>query len=409
VNSFAVLKSLVASFLLYRIRHMVRLLVRPSFLLALAGRKVCRMAVIAFVVITLSLCIMYSAHRASHRASSHTLTKTIRSTDFVLTSEQRQSIGKVFIASNLRNSVDLIRGPWGQAVKDLVSILSADSVFLSVFEDNSVDGTDIALHELADELECKSSVITSVHTPLFLNDTPTEGWVTLRSGQRVMRRVPYLASLRNKVLEPLTPEYDRILFINDVAFSAKDALTLLLTENGKYSTACGFDFINPFKFYDTWATRDSSGQVLGIPIYPFFGPGKSRDQLASGQVVSVRSCWSGIVAFNAGPFHDGLKFRAADLGWEASECCLINADIDSNKTFMNPAVRVAYDEFTYRTLKWTKMVEKVLSVPQRFITWAVDRLKCLNRRETVITPLMCMSRMLLVIDKNGFRRAEDEI
>jgi hypothetical protein len=60
-----------------------------------------------------------------------------------------------------------------------------------------------------------------------IGKTPSEsGWIqTSRSATKELRRVPYLAKLRNLVLEPLEElagkgeRFDRVLFVNDVVFT----------------------------------------------------------------------------------------------------------------------------------------------------------------------------------------------
>ena len=43
-------------------------------------------------------------------------------------------------------------------------------------------------------------------------------------------------------------KYDKVLFLNDVVFDPVQALHLMFSTNGgNYKAACGMDFINPFK------------------------------------------------------------------------------------------------------------------------------------------------------------------
>jgi Cryptococcal mannosyltransferase 1 len=66
----------------------------------------------------------------------------------------------------------------------------------------------------------------------------------------------------------------------------------------------------------------------------------------------VKSCWNGLVIFDAAPFYSGLEFRGIDDSLaqkhvEASECCLIHVDnsMSAEKgVWINPNVRVAYNE-----------------------------------------------------------------
>jgi hypothetical protein len=158
-----------------------------------------------------------------------------------------------------------------------------------------------------------------------------------------------------------------------VVFSSTDVIRLLQTNNGDYAAACALDFINPVKFYDTLATRDADGYSMGFIVYPFFSPGTSQSQLLRGDnLVQVKSCWSGMVAFDSTPFENGLRFRALNhqSAWDASECCLIHADIGQpEKTFINSAVRVAYSDTIYIWQKRFAHFETLWIHIQRFITF----------------------------------------
>ena len=224
-----------------------------------------------------------------------------------------------------------------------------------------------------------------------------------------MKRIAFLAEVRNRALRPLeddhTIPFNKILFINDVIFNPVDAANLLFSTNfqpsgyTQYQAACAVDFINAFKFYDRFATRDFEGYTTGIPFFPWFtdaGHATSRrDVQAQKDVVRVRSCWGGMTAFEAKwfenrygenlithPLKDSngtglnvspLRFRyETDPFWDASECCLIHADLaylqygqdpgaDSG-IFMNPYIRVAYDPYTLRWLPYTRRIERLYSL-----------------------------------------------
>lgn len=180
-------------------------------------------------------------------------------------------------------------------------------------------------------------------------------------------------------------------------FDPIDAAQLLLSTNvdstgrARYGAACAVDFINAFKFYDRFATRDLDGYNMGIPFYPWFtsaGTSTSRSDVLSGSdAVRVRSCWGGMTAFEAKWFQDETAFEGRalhsrtnpaaeprseiaplrfrydeDTFWESSECCLINADLQYRRTgmgmppdsgiYMNPYIRVAYDT---KTLSWLSL------------------------------------------------------
>ncbi|MCJ1382688.1 hypothetical protein MMC17_005801 [Xylographa soralifera] len=305
---------------------------------------------------------------------------------------------KIFIAATLYDAEGaLVGGDWGSAVLELVDLLGPANVHLSVYENDPDIRAKVLLENLSKGLSCNSSLI-SEH--LSLDEIPR---VVIPSGGSRISRIAFLAYVRNRALEPLeaisSTHYDKLLFINDISFNPVDAVQLLFSTNidslgrTQYGAACAVDFINPFKFYDTYATRDLEGYSLGIPIFPWFtdaGGGASRqDVLRQKDAVRVRSCWGGMTAFEAQWFQDitpkttlpndgnygslsisPLRFRhEEDPFWEASECCLIHADLaflrhgnsitTDSGIFMNPYVRVAYDASTLRWLPYTQRIERL--------------------------------------------------
>lgn len=161
--------------------------------------------------------------------------------------------------------------------------------------------------------------------------------------------------------------------------------------------------------YDSFVVRDSDGFSGGIMLYPWFsnaGSGRSRSMvLRQSDAVPVRSCWGGIAAFDASMFqiessntqldafvhqpisefpttnHSdlSLSFRSArEAFWEASECCLVFADMEaahglpdsheSNGVFINPYVRVAYSEWTWKWLPFFRRFERSFQYYQYLVT-----------------------------------------
>jgi hypothetical protein len=318
----------------------------------------------------------------------------------------------VFIAANIIDG-DLITGAWGTSLLDLVDKIGKDRVFVSIY-----GGPSSALKHLESLLECESSIVSETEAPISLDTIPR---TKLPTGDERIKRIAYLAEVRNRALLPLTSgtvkrKYDRVLFINDVFFSASDAERLLwgtnvdpVTNVAQYKAVCGADFVKDWKFYDTYGTRDYEGYSIGVPIFPWFttaGEGQSRrDVLAGKDAVRVKSCWGGIVAFDGRYFQaptppparvpDDKREEKKDLGaaipltfraeaepfWDSSECCLIHADIlsfpefpSSSKLatslpplgpgdgiFMNPYVRVAYDASTFSKLPLIKRRERLMT------------------------------------------------
>ncbi|KAA8649968.1 hypothetical protein EYZ11_009122 [Aspergillus tanneri] len=312
---------------------------------------------------------------------------------------------RIFIAVSLYDrDGGLARGQWGSQLLQLIDLLGEENVFLSVYENDSGSEGENALRDLERQVSCNKSIVFEEH--LDLHDFPR---VIIPGGSHRVVRVEYLAEVRNRALRPLDESpairYDKLLFLNDVMFDPVDILHLLFSTNlggdgvTRYRAACAIDFENPFKFYDTYATRDLQGYSMGLPFFPWFttaGEGQSRkDVLAGTDAVRVRSCWGGAVAFDAQYFQHSTspttgegalkldtagpenrwdnppaRFRAPqELFWEASECCLIHADIQpghlnvnevvDSGIYLNPFVRVAYGS---RTLSWlwtTRRVERL--------------------------------------------------
>lgn len=317
---------------------------------------------------------------------------------------------KIFIAASLYDpDGGLAKGKWGADVLDLVNLLGPDNVFLSVYENDSGTEGERALREWEANVPCEKSVVFEDHLDLGGLST-----VAIPDGSRRIKRIEYLAEVRNRALRPLEDNprkrFDKLLYLNDIVFNPVDVLQLLFSTNAaedgvaRYRAACSVDFINPFKFYDTFATRDLQGHGMGLPFFPWFstaGNGESRrDVLGGKDAVRVRSCWGGMVAFDARYFQSvvdraqerrilsrevqrrqslegssPVRFRASrDVFWEASECCLVHADIQERVSnvdeildtgvYMNPYVRVAYDSRTLSWLGTTRRFEKLYSLIQ---------------------------------------------
>jgi hypothetical protein len=240
--------------------------------------------------------------------------------------------------------------------------------------------------------------------------------------------------MRNRALRPLDKvsdmKYDKVLFLNDVYFQPIEAAQLLFStnagEDGKadYVVACAVDYINPFKFYDTFATRDFEGYGVGVPFYPIFssaGRAQSRsDILNQKDAVRVRSCWSGMAAINAKylqstdpampagfqdigahnidpanpkPVSAPVRFRAEpEMFFDASECCLLVADIlrlanpanlaEDSGVYLNPFVRVAYDSTTLWWLPFTRRFERLYRWPHWMVN-VLARMPAFNLHRTV--------------------------
>ncbi|KAE8134641.1 cryptococcal mannosyltransferase 1-domain-containing protein [Aspergillus pseudotamarii] len=376
-------------------RPLISASARPSCLRRILFRRAC-FYLHAVVGIILALLILTAILRPSYtRPPPHYTALRSAVSHSSASGRGNPDNEKVFIAVSLYDrGGKLAQGQWGSTVLQLIDLLGEDNVFLSIYENDSGPEGESALQALEKQVSSNRSIIIEEH--FDLSNLPR---VTIPGGSKRTKRIDYLAEVRNRALRPLEEsetQYDKLLYINDVLFDPIDALQLLFSTNvddngiAQYRAACAVDFSNPFKFYDTYATRDVQGYGMGLPFFPWFtsaGGGQSRrDVLAGKDAVRVRSCWGGMVAFDARFFQGGAKpavemggekfpvrFRSApDLFWEASECCLIHADIENPPSngaeivdtgiYMNPFVRVAYDS---RTLSWlwtTRRFEKLYSI-----------------------------------------------
>ncbi|ODM18142.1 hypothetical protein SI65_06013 [Aspergillus cristatus] len=117
---------------------------------------------------------------------------------------------RIFIASIHWNDEEVLRSHWNNAVLDLVRALGPDRVFLSIYESGSYDNTKGAIRELDADLEdlgVPRKVVLSDVTHEDDIQVPDmekgEGWIDTDEGERELRRIPYLARLRNQSLQPL--------------------------------------------------------------------------------------------------------------------------------------------------------------------------------------------------------------
>jgi hypothetical protein len=333
---------------------------------------------------------------------------------------------QIFIAVSLYDkNGHLAGGRWGEQLHELIDLLGPKNVFLSIYQSDSGNGT--ALDAFKTKVKCRHEIINDLL--MSKDDFPT---VTMPDGSEHVKRVLYLAEVRNRSLRPLDKagpvKYDKILFLNDIYFRPLDAVQLLFSTNvgrdgrAQYLAACGLDYSNPFKFYDLFVTRDLEGYSMGLPFYPIFsnaGKGQSRSHMLSqSDAVPVKSCWSGMLAVQARYIQstvrsvpDGfqdigahtinpklphnvtapIRFRAEpDMFFDACECCLFLADLlqvaknasDEIGIYINPFIRVAYDSKVLAWLPLTRRFERLFSWPHRLVT-ALAHLPTFNPHRTV--------------------------
>lgn len=221
------------------------------------------------------------------------------------TSPRLHNDKRIYIAAQHYNSARLLREHWNEALYKLVQELGTENVFVSIYESGSYDETQQALRELEanlELLEVRKEVVLSelTHKEEIAAQSTEHGWIDTPAGEHALRRIPFLASIRNKVLKPLEvltaqgEQFDTILFLNDIAFTTEDVLRLLDTNGGDYAAACSLDFSKHPYFYDTFALRDSNGHEAVMQKWPYFRSYISRHAAERFSPVPVSSCWNGM-------------------------------------------------------------------------------------------------------------------
>lgn len=139
---------------------------------------------------------------------------------------------RIYIASLHWNNEAILREFWNDAVVRLVHALGPSNVFINILGSGSWDNSKNALGELDRELDAigvareitwdETSHDDEISSPPA---QPGNGWIKTSRGKIALRRIPYLARLRNKSLEPLAKlaengtTFDYVLFLNDVYFT----------------------------------------------------------------------------------------------------------------------------------------------------------------------------------------------
>lgn len=144
----------------------------------------------------------------------------------------------------------MIQNPAALADAPVSSIVGPENMFLSIYESNSDDTTP----QLLDAFRATLDSLAIPHR-IISERTTTRHWPYNSSPERIA----YLASARNKALEPLasldpevrlgnTDEWARgkVVFLNDVVFMWQDVVELLNTrmegQEEEYDLACAMDF-----------------------------------------------------------------------------------------------------------------------------------------------------------------------
>ena len=147
--------------------------------------------------------------------------------------EALKTIRSVYIASTQWNSGTLLEKHWIPSLLQVVSDLKSAniSVFVSIYENGSWDSTKTLLQHLQQTLEARGvnnqiTIDSTSHEQIISQNTSAYSWLKTLYGQEP-RRIPYLASVRNEALKPLSAlaksgtRFDKVVYINDVVFSVR--------------------------------------------------------------------------------------------------------------------------------------------------------------------------------------------
>ncbi|CAE6393150.1 unnamed protein product [Rhizoctonia solani] len=271
---------------------------------------------------------------------------------------------RVFIAINLLQNEELMPTLTRELIA-LIRVLGPDRVFVSIYENASMDLTVMHLRLL-----CK--IFDALGTPYRVIAKGLTELQQKENGHRIAR----LAAVRNAALEPLSnpSEFDSVLWLNDVFHCHTDVLELLLQKQQQGAVqACALDFGPKGLIYDRWVMRT----MRGTPFYnqsdlvDFFSsdityktrpevlptPQDALDKAALERrdPFQVFSCWNGVTAFSASAFvpPTSLRFRTAlndpdskdGVTDKASECYLSSVDLWKHglgRVMIVPRVRVSY-------------------------------------------------------------------
>ena len=144
---------------------------------------------------------------------------------------------KIYVASTHWNNGKALHEFWNKAVLNLVEHVGPENIYISIYESGSWDDSKGALRLLDLDLERLGVQRTIVldettHADEITKPISDTGWIETPRGKKERRRISYLADLRNKSLKPLIDlalngvRYDKILFLNDVAFTVCSCLIL---------------------------------------------------------------------------------------------------------------------------------------------------------------------------------------
>ncbi|CAE6481042.1 unnamed protein product [Rhizoctonia solani] len=216
---------------------------------------------------------------------------------------------RTFIAINLLQNEELMPTLTRELVA-LIRVLGPDRVFVSIYENASMDLTVMHLRLL-----CK--VLDALGTPYKVIAKGLMEPQQKEHGHRISR----LSSVRNAAMEPLQDldplEFDNVLWLNDIFHCHTDVLELLLQKQKQGAVqACGLDFGPKGLIYDRWVLRNMRGRPFynysdivdffssdityktRPMVLPLAEDSEDKSALERGNPFQVFSCWNGVTALS---------------------------------------------------------------------------------------------------------------
>lgn len=224
---------------------------------------------------------------------------------------------RILICTISRNNAKRLK-KWNRQLNTLLdNLLENDSVELSIYENDSTDGTNRILERYAAELSqrCKTTFTsTKLGTEHLIG----------KEGARVKN----IAAARNNCLEQASDlnNFDKIVFIEtDVIYNPSDVTTLLHHSGDLVS---GFTTNAMGDFYDAWATRKTSEET-------WWNHGIPREE------TPVWSTFNGVCVYNSKPFVEGARFaginpRTNEIDCDTTVICEVFRQMDYNDIVMLP-------------------------------------------------------------------------
>ncbi|KAJ1966009.1 hypothetical protein GGI12_000383 [Dipsacomyces acuminosporus] len=248
---------------------------------------------------------------------------------------------RVFVAVNLYNNEHILPNMATQLLA-FADLLGSDSVFLSIYENGSKDGTKDILRQFDRALE-----ILRIPHRIVTDEQPRPSRY---------HRIEYMAKIRNRALEPLGKGgvgFDKVLFLNDVFFCLTDLMELVYQSqlNNAHLT-CAEDFelrYGILSFYDTWVSRDILGHAFKGQYQNIAKDVSAMAGQLNNRPFQVQCCWNGMAVIDAQVFQgsNATRFRRSAPGeCSASECSLLCNDLwrrGYRRAVVVPRVKVSYD------------------------------------------------------------------